>query len=70
MDSIRIDLNKKFQDLANDIVTKAQENSHKIPLEAETFLKGVVAISLKKGFIYGLQSMSMTANKLIKESES
>ena len=69
MDSIGIDLNKKFQDLTNDIVTEAQLRSHKIDPNFESFLKGLVAVSLKKGFIYGLQSISLTANTMIKQSK-
>jgi len=61
-----IDINKKLQDLANDIVKNAIED---IPLKdavIEDLLKGIVMMCLKQGFIFGVATMKQTSDSLLK----
>ena len=65
-----IDLRKKLQDKANEIVNEAISKTPGYQpgdLELDNFLKGVVALSLQQGFIFGVTSIKQTAEYLLND---
>ena len=64
-----IDTNKKIQDHANKIVNEAIEEcpGAKEIEGLDDFLKVLVALSLRQGFIYGVTTIKQTTEVLLKD---
>ena len=63
---MEIDINKKLQDQANEIVKKATERAGVFPQGLQSLLKEIVAMSLRQGFIWGVSSMKQTSELLLR----
>jgi len=64
-----LDLNKKFQDKANEIVNEAikeKQDILNIPFFDE-FLKGLISLSLQQGYIYGVTSIKKTIEVMLSD---
>jgi hypothetical protein len=65
---MRIDINKKLQDQANEITRKAVEQSgFVIDEKLEEILNGIVVMSLRQGFIWGINSIKQTTELLLND---
>ena len=57
-----LDVRKKLQDKANEIVDEAIIKSNsKLPLEIHSFLRELTGLALKQGYIWGVDTMKQTA---------
>ncbi len=64
-----IDLNKKLQDKANEIVnTAVLQSDQKLDDVLIDFMKGIVMLSLKQGFVYGVTSVKQVTEELLKNT--
>ena len=65
-----LDIRKKLQDKANEIVNeaidKSGENFKEVPW-LDDFLKSIVAMSLQQGFIFGVSAMKQTSEVMLKD---
>ena len=62
-----LDINKKLQDQANEIVRKAIEKTSGFPEGLESLMKDIVVTSLRQGFIWGVSSIKQTSEVLLKD---
>lgn len=65
---LNLDLRKKLQDQANDIVNKALEETP-LPIEGEliTFLKNIIFLAIKTGYLWGVTTQMQIADTLLKD---
>jgi len=63
-----IDLRKRLQDQANELVNKAKRMSPMLqdPM-LEQFLKDIIFMSLKQGYIWGVTSQMQVADMMLKD---
>jgi len=63
-----IDINKKLQDHANSIIKQATlKRGNIISEELEEFVNTLIVLSLKQGFIWGIESIKQTSETLLND---
>lgn len=66
---MNIDIRKKLIDKSNEIVNEAIQKTpeyKEIPM-LDSFLKDLVALSMEKGFMYGVSTVKQTTEFLLKD---
>ena len=66
---MELDINRKLQDKANTLVNEALTRcpQYKSIPELDNFLKNLIALSMNKGFIWGVSSIKQTADLMLKD---
>jgi len=68
--NLLIDFNKKFKDLANEVINKTEKFN--VPFLDESlreFLSNLIALSIHKGFVLGVNTNVAVAKVILKQLE-